>query len=181
MSHFLETTHARVTLQPASAGDETFLFEVYASTRVEELAPVGWSEPQRESFLRMQFQAQQRHYRENYPGAEFQIIHVDGEPAGRLYVHRRANEIRIMDIALLPAYRRRGIGTVLLAEILSEGAQSGKVVSIHVEAFNPALEWYERLGFIKVAANGPYHLMERAGGPNIPGPAAAREATVHST
>ena len=87
----------------------------------------------------------------------------------------------LLDIALLPAYRRRGIGTVLLAEVLSEGAQSGKVVSIHVEAFNPALEWYERLGFIKVATNGPYHLMERPAGANVPGSAAAREATVQST
>ena len=65
-----------------------------------------------------------------------------------------------MDVALLPAYRRRGIGTMLLEEILAEGAQSGKIVSIHVEVFNPALRWYERLGFKKVAANGPYHLME---------------------
>ena len=160
MNRTFESTRARATLQPAGAEDEAFLFEVYASTRAEELAPVGWSESQRESFLRMQFSAQDKHYRENYPGAEFQIIQMDGEPVGRLYVHRRATEIRIMDIALLPAYRRRGIGTMLLEEILAEGAASGKSVTIHVEMFNPALRWYERLGFRKVTANGPYHLVK---------------------
>ena len=156
----LETSTAGIALQPVRPEDQPFLFQVYASTRVEELAAVGWSEPQRESFLRTQFQAQDKHYRDNYPGAEFQIIQVAGQPAGRLYVHRRTNEIRIMDIALLPAYRRRGIGTSLLGEILSEGTQTGRTVSIHVEAFNPALRWYERLGFKKVSDHGPYHLME---------------------
>src|SRR5882672_3989068 len=96
---------ASVALQSVALGDEAFLFEVYASTRTAELAATGWSEPQQESFLRMQFQAQDKHYRGNYPGADLQIIRVDGQPAGRLYIHRRAGEIRIMDIALLPAFR----------------------------------------------------------------------------
>jgi len=171
----LETSTAAIALQPVRPEDQAFLFQVYASTRVEELAAVGWSEPQRDSFLRMQFQAQDKHYRDNYPGAEFQIIQVDGQPAGRLYLHRRANEIRIMDIALLPSYRRRGLGTSLLGEILCEGARAGKTVSIHVEMFNPALRWYERLGFKKVADHGPYYLMawtadaesHRSAGPEV--------------
>ena len=167
MSYSLGATRAGVALQPVRPEDGAFLFEVYASTRAEELSLTGWKEQQRETFLRMQFQAQDKHYRENYPGAELQIILVDGGRAGRLYVHRRANEIRIMDIALLPAYRRHGIGTRLLEEILSEAAQSGKNVTIHVEVFNPALSWYERLGFKKIAANGPYHLMERAAAPEF--------------
>ncbi|MBC8001052.1 MAG: GNAT family N-acetyltransferase [Opitutaceae bacterium] len=151
---------ASVALQAVEPGHEAFLFEVYASTRTEELAATGWIEPQRESFLRMQFQAQHKHYRENYPGADLQIIRVDGAPAGRLYVHRRAGEIRIMDIALLPAFRGQGIGTGLMKGILAEGAHLEKPVTIHVEGFNPALQWYERLGFRKVSAHGPYHLME---------------------
>jgi ribosomal protein S18 acetylase RimI-like enzyme len=160
MNRFLQSRPANLALRAARAGDEAFLLKVYASTRAEELAAAGWNDEQREAFLRMQFQAQDKHYRENYPGAEFQIIQVDGERAGRLYVHHRSKEIRIMDIALLPAYRRRGLGTVLLKAILSEGAQAGKAVTIHVEIFNPALGWYERLGFTKIAEHGPYQLME---------------------
>ena len=160
MSRFLESRPASFALRAVQAGDEAFLLKVYASTRDEELAAAGWNDEQREAFLRMQFQAQDKHYRMNYPGAEFQVIQVDGEPAGRLYVHHRSIEIRIMDISLLPAYRRRGIGTALLEEILSAGAQSEKTVTIHVEVFNPALRWYERLGFKKIAEHGPYQLME---------------------
>ena len=155
-----ETVAESVTLRPVDARDRAFLFEVYTSTRAEELAQVGWSELQLQSFLEMQFHAQSRCYESEYPGAEFQIIVVGGQPAGRLYVHRRENEIRIMDVALLPSFRRQGIGTQLLQEILAEGGRSGRTVTIHVEIFNPALRLYERLGFRQVASNGMHHLLE---------------------
>ncbi len=147
-------------IRPVGAGDESFLAEVYASTRREELAQVGWSEHQLQDFLATQFHAQRRYYESEYPGADFQIIQAGGQPAGRLYVHRRANEIRIMDLALLPPWRGQGIGTHLLNEILAEGGRSGRRVTIHVEIFNPALQLYERLGFRQVGSNGVYYLLQ---------------------
>ena len=149
-----------VTLRPVCSSDSELLFATYASTRADELAQVGWEAAQKESFLRMQFDAQRKFYESEYPGAEFQIILVAGEAAGRLYVHRREQEIRIMDIALLPEFRGRGIGTVLLNEILAEGERTARPVTIHVESFNPAQRLYQRLGFVQVANNGVYHLLE---------------------
>jgi ribosomal protein S18 acetylase RimI-like enzyme len=149
-----------VALRPIHDGDSELLFAIYASTRAEELAQVDWSEAQRQSFLRMQFAAQRKFYESEYPGAEFRIILVGDEPAGRLYVHRREKEIRIMDIALLPMFRGQGVGTRLLLAILAEGRRTARLVSIHVESFNPAQRLYERLGFARVASNGVYHLLE---------------------
>jgi len=151
---------AALTFRPIGAADEPFLREVYAATRAEELAQVDWTPAQKDAFLRMQFDAQHRYYAENYPHAQFQIILVDGEPAGRLYVDRRAAEIRIMDITLLPAFRGQGIGSRLLNEILAEGQAHGLPVTIHVERFNPALRLYERLGFRLLEDKGVYCLME---------------------
>jgi ribosomal protein S18 acetylase RimI-like enzyme len=158
-----------ITLRPVAEGDESFLYQVYASTRQEELAPVPWTEAQKAAFLRMQFEAQRRHYRENYPDAAFLVILRGGRPAGRLYVDRRPEGIRIIDIALLPEHRGVGIGTALLAEILAEGDREGKPVSLHVEHFNPALRLYERLGFRRIEDTGVYYLLERP-----PGGAGAR-------
>ncbi|HVX29235.1 MAG TPA: GNAT family N-acetyltransferase, partial [Nitrolancea sp.] len=84
----------------------------------------------------------------------------DGVPAGRLYVARWANEIRIVDIALVPRFRNRGIGTQLIGEVLAEGRESGKPVTIHVETFNPALRLYQRLGFRAKEDKGVYLLLE---------------------
>jgi ribosomal protein S18 acetylase RimI-like enzyme len=149
-----------ISLRPVTAGDAAHLFAVYASTRVEELAQVDWTTAQKEAFLRMQFDAQRIHYEGNYPGAVFQVIVADARPAGRLYVHRRERELRIMDIALLPEFRGRGIGRRLVQEILDEGRRTERRVSIHVESFNPAQRLYARLGFRPVARDGVYQLME---------------------
>ena len=146
-------------IQPA---DKTFLFTVYASTRADEMALVDWTMEAKNAFLRMQFEAQDQYYKETYQGAEYQIIECDDKPVGRLYVHRRKNEIRIMDIALLPEFRKQGIGTTLLEEILEEGKNRNLPVTIHVERFNPALHLYERLGFRQMEDKGVYLLMECA-------------------
>src|SRR5213593_1279795 len=123
MSRASEIKPLSVRLRPARAEDESFLFDLYASTRLEELAMVRWNEQQQHEFLQMQFNAQSRYYESEYPGADFQLIEVEGQPAGRLYVHHRVDEIRVMDLALLPQYRRKGIGTSLLQQILLEGAR----------------------------------------------------------
>ncbi len=142
------------------------MFEVYASTRQEELAVTGWSPAQVHAFLAQQFAAQHAHYQQHYAGAQFSVI-MDGEtPIGRLYVARWPREIRIVDIALLPQHRGRGIGTRFLKKIQTEGRASNRAVSIHVERMNPALRLYQRLGFEETEDKGVYLLLTWT--PNAP-------------
>jgi ribosomal protein S18 acetylase RimI-like enzyme len=148
------------SLRQAVPEDRDFLLRVYASTRADEMLLVDWNDEQKDAFLRMQFEAQDAYYRENYGSATFDVIEVDGEPGGRLYVARWADEIRIIDIALLPEHRGVGIGTALLSALLDEAAEAGKRLSIHVEVNNPARRLYERLGFVEVEEQGVYLLME---------------------
>jgi ribosomal protein S18 acetylase RimI-like enzyme len=151
-----------VRLRPVEAADRAFLVELYASTREEELAQVEWAEGAREGFVEQQFAAQDAHYRGNYPGATLDVIEVDGARAGRLYVHPGPSDIRIMDIALAPEFRGRGIGTALLRVLMDEADASGRKLSIHVEMNNPARSLYDRLGFEPAGEHGVYVLMERA-------------------
>jgi ribosomal protein S18 acetylase RimI-like enzyme len=153
-----------LTLRPIRPDDEAFLYQVYASTRAEELAPLSWDENQKAAFLRMQFDAQHRFYQAQFPEAAFAVILRDGRPAGRLYVERRPDEIRIIDIALLPEHRRAGLGSTLLKDLLAEADRAGQPIRIHVERFNPALRLYHRLGFTQVGDTGVYFLLERRPG-----------------
>ena len=145
-----------VSLRPAVPDDEPFLHEVYASTRTEELAVTGWDDATKQAFLEQQFRAQHDYYRANYTGASYDVVLVDGAPAGRLYVARWDDEIRVMDVALLARFRRKGVGGVLMRRLLDEAAGDGKPVTIHVERENPALVLYERLGFELVEDRGVY-------------------------
>jgi ribosomal protein S18 acetylase RimI-like enzyme len=149
-----------ITFRPITEGDMDFLARLYASTRWEELQQVPWSDAERLAFLRQQFEAQHIYYMEHFVNAAFDLVLVDGKPAGRLYLDRRDGEIRLIDIALLPEFRNRGIGGRLMADILKEGQETGLLVRIHVEHNNPAMRLYQRLGFRKIEEQGVYHLME---------------------
>lgn len=151
---------AAVHLRPVDDGDWPFLYRVYASTRAEELARTGWSHADKQAFLSMQFEAQRRYYSEHFKDAVFQVIEIDGQSAGRLYLDRRADELRVIDIALLPEFRGAGVGSKLMSDILDEGRDAGLLVRIHVEHENPAMRLYQRLGFRRVEKQGVYFLME---------------------
>lgn len=148
------------TFRPISPEDQPFLLRLYGSTREDELAQVEWQEGELDAFIEQQFKAQHQYYQQTFLGAAFDLILLDGEPVGRLYIHRRADEIRLIDIALLPEHRGAGLGGRLMKTILDEGQEVGKPVRIHVERFNPALHLYQRLGFENVEDQGVYYLME---------------------
>jgi ribosomal protein S18 acetylase RimI-like enzyme len=149
-----------VTLRPIAPDDASFLSALYASTREEELRIVPWSAEQKAAFLQMQFQAQHDYYQQNYVDTAFDLIQLDGTNVGRLYVSRWPHEMRIVDIALMPDWRGRGIGGALLRALQDEARETARPLTIHVERNNPALRLYERLGFAMREDKGVYLFLE---------------------
>ena len=160
---------ANICTRPMQPADMEFLYGVYASTRAAELAATAWSDAEKELFLRQQFTAQHTYYQQHYSDASYAIVMADEKPIGRLYVDRRDEEIRIIDIALLPQHCGRGIGSGLLQNIMDEAARAETAVTIHVEKFNPALRLYRRLGFTVVEDKGVYLLMQYLEGQSVNG------------
>ncbi len=154
-----------INFRPAEPSDEAFLLKVYGSTRAEELRAAPWNETQREAFLKMQFAAQHQHYHQLYPEGDYLIILDHDRAVGRLYVARLKEQIRIIDITILPEERGRGLGTSIIGDLMAEAAQAEKPLRIYVESFNPSLRLFERLGFSKIEENGFHLLMQwQAGG-----------------
>ncbi|MBW1939191.1 MAG: GNAT family N-acetyltransferase [Deltaproteobacteria bacterium] len=152
-------SHA-LSFRPITGQDAFFLRKVYGSTRWEELNKVAWSDEEKEAFLDMQFQAQHTYYQEHYADADYLIIFAGRQPAGRLYLHRREDEIRVVDIALLPEFRNQGIGTIIFRDIFHEAGEKGLPVRIHVEQMNRTQSLYQRLGFAKIGEHGIYDFLE---------------------
>ena len=151
---------SNTTLRPVGSDDYDFLVEVYGSTRAEEMALVPWTTEQQLAFVRSQFAAQQDHYAKTYPTANHDIIVSNDRPVGRLYVARLDQEIRIVDITLLPAERNAGIGSYLIKQLVDEANRSGKITRIFVEEFNRSLRLFERLGFSPSEQHGIHVLMQ---------------------
>jgi len=144
-------------LRPVAASDHAFLLELVASTRDDlSLLDPGVSA----MLVRMQVDAQLSDYRRRFPGMEESIVLVNGVRAGRLYVARQPDEIRLLDICLVPAFRRRRIGSALLASLQEQSVNAGLPLRLQVLQGNPAARLYRRLGFQPGEADGIYLAME---------------------
>lgn len=152
---------AKMTLRSVTASDQEFLLSVYTSTRAEELAQVQWEPGQQEAFVKWQFEMQRREYGARFPDAEYDVIEIDGQPAGRMWIGRDSEQIRLMDIALLPEFQNRGAGTLLVNCLIDEARSSGKRLRHMVFVLNNnADRFYERLGFVVIEDLGGYKHME---------------------
>ncbi len=149
-----------VTFKAISPTDMAFLSELYRTTRWQEVLQAPWDDEQRIAFLKQQFEAQHTHYQSHYPHAEKLIILQDDLPIGRIYLDRDEVSICLIDVALLPEHRNKGLGTQLLKELLTEAELTQKKVVIHVENFNPAYHWYLKHGFKQMEDKGVYQYME---------------------
>jgi ribosomal protein S18 acetylase RimI-like enzyme len=151
-----------VDLRQATPHDRDFLLAVFRTTREVELALTDWTEIEKAAFIDAQFLAQDRHYREVYPDGRFLVVTREGEPIGRLYLARLEDELRVIDITLVPAQRGQGIGSSLLAAVVAEADAAALPVRLHVEPWNPVKRLYQRLGFRTLEVRGIYEFMERA-------------------
>ena len=150
-----------IQLRPVEEKDTAFIEAVYRTTREVELNFTNWSEHQKNAFISMQSAAQLAEYKIKFPGARFQVIIYNKKDAGRFYTWENEIEIRLLDITLLYQFRGKGIGTDLLQQLIARSNKTQKMLSLHVEASNPILKLYQRLGFIYIKNNGRHYYMER--------------------
>ena len=152
-----------VTRRLVQACDEAFLFDLYTSTRAQELEVLPWDEDQRRSFLKMQFFAQNQDYQRRFPEGVHELLICGRLPAGRLYVARSEEEIRILDISLMPEYRNHGIGGALIRELLNEASQTKLPLRIYLERDNSYRKVFDQFGFATVDDIGSHLLLEWQG------------------
>jgi GNAT superfamily N-acetyltransferase len=149
-----------LSLRPALPEDRAFLVDVFVSARRGALAPLGWDDAAARAFLETQFEHEERDWRSHVPGAECQVVLRGGQPVGRLCLARSAQEIRVMDLTLLPEQRHQGIATRLLAELMEEARSTRRTVRLHVDRSNGLAELCRRLGFMPAATRAGTWLME---------------------
>jgi ribosomal protein S18 acetylase RimI-like enzyme len=153
-----------IELRPAESDDDPFLFEVYTSSRGEDLAEMGLEAGAIRTFLETQYAAHQVFFQNDYPETDDSIIMRESERIGRMVVLRGEREIQLVDIALLTTYRNAGIGAYLVKQLLAEAERLDKVFRVQVMRISPAVALFERLGLVRIGETGSHYQMEwRAG------------------
>ncbi|MBV8617541.1 MAG: GNAT family N-acetyltransferase [Curvibacter sp.] len=155
--------------RPEQISDQAFLLDGFRQRHGPELAFAQWPAVQLDALLSMQFDAQERGYRSQCPGAIGLLIEWAGQPVGRMIVDVSTSRLRLVDIGILPGHRGQGLGTALLAAMLRGCDLLGLVCDLQVLEGNPALRLYLRLGFSVVRRSEPYLVLQRPVAGALPG------------
>ena len=145
-----------LTLRPICSNDDSLLFRIFQTVYEPDFEALDIPADQFTDLLRIQFNAQQQQYRRRYPDADFDVVLCDDKPAGSMCALRGPDRFALIDISLLPEYRNRGIGSELVADLISQARIAGKAVDAHVRRGNPAGRLWQRLGFEQVGDDGVY-------------------------
>jgi ribosomal protein S18 acetylase RimI-like enzyme len=154
----------RLALRPERPQDQAFRFALFCSTRQPEWQQAPLPQQLREALERQQFQAQTLSYAQSFPQARFDIVELAGEPIGRIVVDRPGDRIALVDQAIVPLFRSRGVGTAIMRALMDEAAAGGMPLRLMVSGENAAaLRLYRRLGFRPIGEANPYLELEWRG------------------
>jgi len=150
-----------LVLRPERAEDQKFRFRLFCDSRLPEWYAVGLDAGVREQLMQHQFLAQTMTYRQRFPRARFDIIELGGEPIGRIVVNRPGTMVHIVDHAIVPHLRNRGIGTTIMRHLMQEAQDAQLPVRLKVASSNdPSMKLYLRLGFVPIETIPAYIEMQ---------------------
>ena len=149
-----------LTLRPTRADDQEFLYRLFYSVHTEKLRLVPLGEEEKTKLVELMYQGFTRHYSSLAPVSDDRLILLNNESIGRMILLQTREEIRLADLAILPEYRKRGIGSALIGQVQTESMMSKRPVRLQVAQFDRALGLYRRLGFYKTDVEGPYIHLE---------------------
>ncbi|PXX36799.1 acetyltransferase (GNAT) family protein [Undibacterium pigrum] len=150
---------AALGLREVHEDDQAFLDVLYASRR-EDLRQMPMDAAFIAQMIKMQQHVQMEGVRLNYPEARHVIVEHAGQPVGRVIIHAGSDELRLIDIAIIPSAQRQGIAKTILLALQADAQDQGKGVSLAVEQTNFAARGlYLKLGFVALGADALFEQM----------------------
>ena len=147
------------SLRPMVAADNAFVQSLYRTTR-DDLRQIDAEDDFIEELIEGQQRAQTQGYGDMFPNAMYFVAEVHNERIGRVVLDFGPNEIRVVDIALIPSARGKGYGSQVLQAVKMAAAKVMAPVALSVRFDHlPAKQLYARLGFVVEEAQIPYERM----------------------
>lgn len=148
-----------ITLRSVRSTDEAFLLRLFRTFRNDIDYAIGLSEAEKTTFIQQQFTAQRRSYQHKYPDSSPKLILVNNARAGRIWIARLKDQIRLVDIMVLPAFQNQGVGSSLIRQLQEEARVTERPLRHMVHTTNwDALRFYQRHGFSQQPSPVPTHL-----------------------
>jgi ribosomal protein S18 acetylase RimI-like enzyme len=140
-----------INVRVAKPEDYDFLYALHCATMYDYIeATWGWDETW-----------QQNHFKEHFLPEDNQIIVLNGHDIGRVEVDYKEDGVHIGNIQILPEHQNKGIGSLIILEIIGQPQRQERPVTLQVLKVNPARRFYERLGFVVEGEDDAHFKMKR--------------------
>ena len=127
-----------LTRRNATETDRPFVWEAYRRAYLDLVVS---------QFGRWDEEHEQGYFDEKWARQGFEVVEVDGVPAGALWTTDEGKWLRLREIFLLPEFQGRGIGSTLVQQEIDRARGRKKPLRLRVLRANRAHDLYERLGF----------------------------------
>lgn len=127
-----------ISLQPATADNETYLYNLHRATMRDFVDQVwGWDETVQQEFFRAHIAS----------GNHFLILKAN-EPVGTVQYRDEADHFFIGNVEIDPDRQGTGIGSAVIQQLFEQAHAENKPVRLQVLKINTsACRLYQRLGF----------------------------------
>ncbi|HEX7762889.1 MAG TPA: GNAT family N-acetyltransferase [Cellvibrio sp.] len=148
-----------LSVRPSRASDTPFLEKLHHSLR-QDLQLIDAEQDMIESIIELQLKAQTQGYGDQFPNAMYFVIEKHNEPIGKATIDFGHNEVRLVDLALIPIARGKGLGAAVIQAFQKAAAMVAVPMTLSVLQSNIAAKnLYHKLGFVISHVELPYELM----------------------
>ncbi len=138
------------------------------SLRPATAADLDWLEPFYERLMRplveLTHEWNPNAFRGSFDPSTTSIVQLDGEAIGMLKTESAVDCLHLRDIQVKEEFQGRGIGSIILRDVLNKADGEGKPVRLRVLKANRAVAWYERFGFQVTGEQAHAWLMQKPAG-----------------
>lgn len=138
-----------ITYQKATENDIDYLLDLRTKTMVPHYAESNLPTDRQTTLQRILYQFEKAH-----------IIFLDNQPVGLLKIDKKDTNIDILQLQIDPSQQGKGLGRMILSDILKEASAKGKTASLSVLKTNKAQHLYSSLGFKIVGEDKHSYFME---------------------
>lgn len=149
----MSSCFGHLAARPAAASDEGFLAQLYASTRAD-LLHIPVPRDVVDAIIRHQQLLQGQGYAASFPQAQYLVLEHLGAPVGRLVLNEGLDELRVVDISIMPRERRRGHARAVLRSLQERARDTGAALTLRVHKDNAnARALYASMGFKAISSD----------------------------
>ncbi|MEP7157116.1 MAG: GNAT family N-acetyltransferase, partial [Betaproteobacteria bacterium] len=127
----------QLSRRPATEADLPFLFALRMESMDPHIAAAGIPLTSAQHMERV---------RDKLDSAE--VLVVDDAPAGMIKIDREGAYWHIMQLQVVPALHRSGVGSEILRQVIAAARQAQAQLTLGVLKVNPVQRLYARLGFV---------------------------------